>query len=231
MKRMIIVSLILMGCTTRPENQILNENQTPLPQIYKFVGERTFLIIASSSKEEGPGSIPYGFGNAFLVDANLLITARHIIYNERLANPTINIRTHAGNVVQAKVVKTDEESDLALLAAPVAGKILALRNLTQTDTQAYIVGLHLMNLYNMLQAASFVHESRVIISTDDASPRILLTGAISPGMSGSPLLDENANVVGILTSAIPNTPFIFAIKSDRIKNLVDGYRGGKSVKN
>lgn len=141
-------------------------------------------------------------GTGFVIaEGGHIMTCAHVVEG---AN-NITLRTLDGAEHEAKVVLKDEESDWCLLNAPlVSGKPIPL-------TQSENIGVG-MTLYNMAYPLSGILEniSPVAGSGNLASiqgmggnpKHMQITVPINPGSSGSPVLDEYGNWVGLASHGL-----------------------------
>ena len=125
--------------------------------------------------------------------------------------------------VDARILATDEEHDLALLQAmvdpPVPVAPLASGALLKMGDPVFALGSPAGPVLEMSL-------SRGIVSSD--KPRqfgdvalIQHDAAINPGNSGGPLLDQKGNVVGVNTLKIKETQGLnFAIPVDQVKDFL-----------
>jgi S1-C subfamily serine protease len=126
--------------------------------------------------------------------------------------------------VDARIVYTDEEHDLALLQAmidpPVAVAPLAKRSLLKMGDPVFALGSPAGPVLEMSL-------SRGIVSSD--KPRrfgditlIQHDAAINPGNSGGPLLDQEGRVVGVNTLKIRETQGLnFAIPVEQVEIFLE----------
>jgi len=125
--------------------------------------------------------------------------------------------------IDARILATDEEHDLALLQAmidpPVPVAPLAAGALLKMGDPVFALGSPAGPVLEMSL-------SRGIVSSD--KPRqfgdvalIQHDAAINPGNSGGPLLDQKGNVVGVNTLKIKETQGLnFAIPVDQVKDFL-----------
>jgi S1-C subfamily serine protease len=131
---------------------------------------------------------PTGTGSGVFVSASgLLLTNEHVV--EQF--PVVQIKTSTGSRVLARVVRVDEESDLAVLRVariPDAATCLAI------DTQPVRRGQTVYALGSPLQIEQVFTQG---IVSADSPEAILHTASIAPGNSGGPLMNDQGQIVGI----------------------------------
>lgn len=174
-----------------------------------------------------------GSGTAWCVaDKGLFLTNLHVV-SEVFADHSATLVLQSGSrnerTVEARIVNSDRENDLALLYAPVKG--LTPLPLGAADT-----------LFETMDVTVFGYPFGRYLSFDEgASPSISVVsgrvaalrrvggklkavqidGAINPGQSGGPVVDEEGNVVAIVVAAIPGSNVGFAIPVDTVHEFLD----------
>lgn len=131
---------------------------------------------------------PTGTGSGvFVSSSGLLLTNEHVV--EQF--PVVRIKTSTGSRVLARVVRVDEESDLAVLRVarmPDAATCLAIGwESVQRGQTVYALG-------SPLQIEQVFTQGIVSAYSPEA---ILHTAAIAPGNSGGPLMNDQGHIVGI----------------------------------
>jgi serine protease Do len=119
-----------------------------------------------------------------------LITNHHVIDTCMGMGDEITVALPYKDPVKAVIVKWDEDNDLAILAT---GLKLPVLNLSEYDTYP---GYWVMALGSADGYEGSVSFGNVINSN---SAEILVTNNISGGSSGGPLVDNEGNVVGVIT--------------------------------
>lgn len=197
----LIASFLLAGCSAIPSH--------PDPLDTDYVPE----VSASPSIDRGALS-PYGFseaqrmtvrvrnigcnglstGTGFAIDAHTLVTNRHVVENSR----DIEVTTYDGRTITVTaavvttladlaVVTTEEAMDVysALAAAdPVEGDAVTVVGYPRGRQLTTVSGIVLGTTQDPLASSS--------------SPVFATTAPVEPGSSGSPVLNENGEVVGVV---------------------------------
>ena len=144
-------------------------------------------------------NLPYGkdydvsIGTGFFVDNHTIITNGHVVDNCL----SITIRNANYPPQKAVVSAIDHDLDLALLKTSYdkGAKILLWPespSLPQIDDTAYI------NLFSSTLDENHLLKPVNITKIDDVS--FYFSGNMEPGNSGSPLFNQNMDIVGILTA-------------------------------
>ncbi len=158
-------------------------------------------------------------GSGFFIGPDRVVTNRHVIENAYKAE----IHSFNGAVYPVKgVIAIDAEGDLALLKVDApAGQVRPL-SLDRTSPQE---GESVVVIGNPLGLEGSV--SNGIVSAVRDIPTfgriIQITAPISPGSSGSPVVNMLGQVIGVATLQVTGGQSVnFAIPSERISQLQDG---------
>src|SRR6266851_2868119 len=155
-------------------------------------------------------------GSGFFIDSDRVVTNRHVIENAYRAE----VHSFNGYVYPVKgVVAVDAEGDLAVLRieAP-AGQVRSL-SLDRTSPQE---GESIVVIGNPFGLEGSVTNGIVSAVRDIPTfGRIIqITAPISPGSSGSPVVNMHGQVIGVATLQITGGQSVnFAIPSERIAQL------------
>jgi tetratricopeptide (TPR) repeat protein len=155
-------------------------------------------------------------GSGFFIDVDRVVTNRHVIDNAFRAE----VHSYAGNIYQVKgVIAVDAEGDLALLrieAPPNQVRPLLLDKTSPQEGESVVV------IGNPLGLEGSVTNGIVSAVRDIPTfGRIIqITAPISPGSSGSPVVNMQGQVIGVATLQITGGQSVnFAIPSERISQL------------
>lgn len=161
-----------------------------------------------------------GLGSGFFIDRTRVVTNYHVIDGAS----AVRIKLNDSTKLHAKhIVAQDSALDLAILEidVPTTWSMTPLPLLTQDPEQGqrvYVVG----NPLGLEQSVSDGIVSSVRIVKDQGK-QIQFTAAISPGNSGSPLLDANGKVYGVARTIVQGGQNLnFAIPSEQIRTLKIG---------
>jgi len=158
-------------------------------------------------------------GSGFFIDSDRVVTNRHVIENAYRAE----VHSYNGNVYPVKgVVAVDAEGDLALLrvdAPPNQVRPLLLDRTSPQEGESVVVignpfGLEGSVTNGIVSAVRDIPTFGRIIQ---------ITAPISPGSSGSPVVNMKGQVIGLATLQITGGQSVnFAIPSERISQLQSG---------
>jgi S1-C subfamily serine protease len=171
---------------------------------------------ASKSTPELDGS-GTGF---FITPDGYLVTNEHVVHNAALIRVL-----HDGKVVDAKLVKTDPNNDLALLKTElkVAALPIGSSKSLKLGDPVLTVGFPLPHLQGQEPKLTRGDISGLSGFRDDPSAFQIST-PIQPGNSGGPLVDRRGNVVGVIVSKLARLDaqnVNYAVKSIYLKALLE----------
>lgn len=160
--------------------------------------EKTFAEFGSSIyqvriiniKSQNLNSSGSGF---YVAEGQLFATNYHVVSSVVLEPEEYKaVVEMEGNKVELDVVAIDVVNDLALLRIPVSGTALKLRDsIPAKGEKMFSIG----NPHNI--GMTIVEGNYNGLADDYVFDRIHFSGALNPGMSGGPTLDDRGRVVGI----------------------------------
>jgi len=155
-------------------------------------------------------------GSGFFIDYNKVITNRHVI--EKSASAEIHLLNGKKFDVKA-ILAIDAEGDLALLKVDVPQSMVFPLPIDRSTPQEGESVLVIGNPFGLEGSVS-----NGIVSAVREIPGygkiIQITAAISPGSSGSPVVNMRGQVIGVATlQAVEGQNINFAVPSERILQL------------
>lgn len=209
-------------------------------QIYDQSAPSVAFITAQSSGGGAAGQVPGGGSGGTATGSGFVISSDgYIVTNAHVINgaDTVLVKLGANGKTQtAKVVGTDESTDIALLKVDGSGlKPLSLANSSdvQVGDPTYAIGspygLDLTLTTGVVSALNRSIESpngyaiNGVLQTD---------AALNPGNSGGPLIDAHGRVVGVNSQIATgsssqsggNVGVGFAVPSDTVARIVEQLR-------
>jgi tetratricopeptide (TPR) repeat protein len=155
-------------------------------------------------------------GSGFFIDKDRIVTNRHVIDGAYRAEVHLN----SGNTFPVKaVVAVDAEADVALLKVDAPATQVRSLSLDRTSPQE---GESVVVIGNPFGLEGSVTNGIVSAVRDiPGFGRIIqITAPISPGSSGSPVVNMHGQVIGVATLQITGGQSVnFAIPSERIAQL------------
>jgi hypothetical protein len=187
--------------------------QERLPEIVKKVQPST-VVILTYNKE---GKI-LGQGSGFFISKNHVITSRHVLLDASRAEVKI-VGKRAYHVKE--VLAEDKEGDIILISVDIPFKIRPL----SISTSVPEVGEQVIVIGGPLGLEKTVSDG--IVSAVREIPEfgkiIQITAPISPGSSGSPVVNMKGEVIGVASFQIVKGQNLnFAIPAERVAKLTAG---------
>src|SRR6266566_88578 len=190
------------------------QSQDLLPELVRRIKPSAVAIETFDSRGE-----KLSRGSGFFIDSDRVVTNRHVIDNAYRAE----VHSYNGNVYPVKgVIALDAEGDLALLKIdlpPNQARPLSLEKTSPQEGEGVVVignpfGLEGSVTNGIVSAVRDIPTFGRIIQ---------ITAPISPGSSGSPVVNMQGQVIGIATLQITGGQSVnFAIPSERISQLQSG---------
>jgi tetratricopeptide (TPR) repeat protein len=203
------LSLLLVACVVPCASQ-----QDLLPELVRRIKPSAVAIETFDSHGE-----KLSRGSGFFIDVDRVVTNRHVIDNAFRAE----IHSYNGSIYQVKgVIAIDAEGDLALLRVDAPANQVRPLLLDKTSPQE---GESVVVIGNPLGLEGSVTNGIVSAVRDIPTfGRIIqITAPISPGSSGSPVVNMQGQVIGVATLQITGGQSVnFAIPSERISQLQSG---------
>jgi len=216
------------------ENTIVSLYEQAIPSLVKIE------VIEEQAGTIGPFNIgPFqqkGQGSGFIIDEQgHILTNNHVVEGASSVKITIN----NGDVIDAEVVGTDRENDLALLKVDT-GALDGIAPLTLGNSDNIKPGQMAIAL-----GSPFGLDGSITVGVVSGTGRSL-TGetqhlitniiqtdaAINPGNSGGPLLNSTGEVIGINTAIeASGTGIGFAIPINTVKSLLPALLEGGEISN
>lgn len=138
-------------------------------------------------------------GTGFFIHKNgFLLTNSHIISNHKNVYAYIN-----NNKYQAKLIAEDIVNDIALLKIDYSAKPIPLQfiNNSKIGTEITVIGYPMIGIQGNEIKATFGQINSVSGFSGDLR-MFQISAPIQPGNSGSPLINEYGEVIGIVTSTL-----------------------------
>ncbi len=182
-----------------------------LPELVKRIKPSAVAIETFDSKDN-----TLARGSGFFIAANRVITNRHVI--EKASRVEIHLLNGKKYTVRG-VVAVDGEGDLALLQVEVPRELAVplpfLRTVPQEGESIVVIG----NPYGLEGSVS----NGIVSAVREISGYgkiIQITASISPGSSGSPVVNMAGQVIGVATlQAAEGQNLNFAVPAERISQL------------
>lgn len=193
---------------------INTQSQDLLPDLVRRIKPSAVAIETFDSRGE-----KLSRGSGFFIAADRVVTNRHVIDNAFRAE----VHSYNGSVYPVRgVIAVDAEGDLALLRVEAPANQVRPLLLDKTSPQE---GESVVVIGNPFGLEGSVTNGIVSAVRDIPTfGRIIqITAPISPGSSGSPVVNMQGQVIGVATLQITGGQSVnFAIPSERISQLQSG---------
>ncbi len=191
-----IVAGLLASGNGHAQNERLPPKPPPLGAREEMAPDR----IAPNRAAPRPGEQPGSSGTGFVVANRLVMTNNHVI-NEC---SRVMVRNAAGQRLPARLGPVDRRRDLALLSIEGdAGPPLPFRE-NPPIRRGELVITYGFPLSGLLSSGPTLTTGDVsaLAGLRDNPANLQITAPVNPGNSGGPLLDTQANVVGVVVSKL-----------------------------
>src|SRR5712671_2074448 len=189
-------------------------SQDQLPELVRRIKPSAVAIETFDARGE-----KLSRGSGFFIDVDRVVTNRHVIEGAYRAEVHLN----SGHSFQVKnVIAVDAEGDVALLKVDAPLNLVHPLSLDRTSPQE---GESVVVIGNPFGLEGSVTNGIVSAVRDiPGFGRIIqITAPISPGSSGSPVVNMHGQVIGVATLQITGGQSVnFAIPSERISQLQNG---------
>ena len=165
-------------------------------------------------------------------DSGVFVTNFHVVDevdDDEQITLVLNASQDSERKVKAKVIRTDEENDLALMRVESPGPFQALKmgeeselfETMQTVVFGFPFGKGLSVDEDSFPAISInVGRITALRRSDNETKLIQLDAAINPGNSGGAVTDEQGRVIGVVSFGLLTTGVNFAIPVNKLKQLM-----------
>ncbi len=210
--------------------RVVRTNASPFandPIFRRFFGDHAPLGIPQDR-------ILNSLGSGVIVDADgLIVTNHHVIQEGQEVTVVLADRRE----FEARVLRSDERTDLAVLKIEVSGERLPVLEIGDSDTlQVGDLVLAIGNPFGVGQTVTSGIVSglaRTAVGISDFQSFIQTDAAINPGNSGGALVDLDGRLVGINTAIFSRSGgsigIGFAIPTSMVRTVLDGARGGGPI--
>lgn len=181
----------------------------------------------SSQKQNSKTSNPSASwtGTGFALNSGYIVTNYHVVENSN----TINVLGVNGDFLksyEAKIVGSDKSNDLALLKLVDSSVSFSVpyklsSSIADVGEGVFVLGYPLTAAMGEdVKLTNGIISSRTGFEGNTALYQI--SAPVQPGNSGSPLFDDNGNLIGIVNAHLDHAENVsYAIKSSYLKILVE----------
>ena len=210
--------------------RIVQSNDSPFasdPFFRRFFGENSPFSVPQQR-------IQNSLGSGVIVDADGLIVTNHHVIRE---GQEITVVLADRREFEAKIIRSDERTDLAVLKIDPQGEKLPVLPLGDSDElQVGDLVLAIGNPFGVGQTVTMGIVSglaRTAVGISDFRSFIQTDAAINPGNSGGPLVDLGGKLVGINTAIFSRSGgsigIGFAIPTSMVRTVLEGAKTGGPI--
>lgn len=188
MKRLLAIAALALASPSLGQDRVTSQTAAQLERAWK--NARPSVVLILTTDEAG---LPMAMGSGFYVERTTIVTNHRVV--EGAANFHIKPLDGSKTFQASRVTKRSEGLDLALLEVTRPGPPLELADVEEEKvwlgTQVVVLGST-----NGLEPRT----SRGIVSSVPDFPSfqpLALTAAVSPGLSGGPVLLPSGKVLGV----------------------------------
>jgi serine protease Do len=176
--------------------QIIHNATTPLEDPFRgfFDGQDPF---APFTRQMPRDLKQKSLGSGFFVDpSGYILTNNHVVEHAS----SIKVKLDDGRVMDAKVVGTDPQTDIAVVKVDGSGfPMLQLGNSDQVKVGDWVLAFGSPFGLQKTMTAGIISAKGRVIGAGPYDNFLQTDAAINPGNSGGPLVDLNGQVIGINT--------------------------------
>jgi len=217
-----------------PENFFGEMFRNAPPGFEKFFEQFERFHDGQQQQQQRPQRKQRSLGSGFIISEDgYIVTNYHVVTDADVIRINFQGSSTKSESVTAKLIGSDEETDLALLKVDVKEKLPFLKF---GDSDALQVGAWVLAIGN-----PFGLDHTVTAGILSAKGRNIHAGpfdnflqtdaSINPGNSGGPLINMDGNVVGINTAIIASGQGIgFAIPSSMASKIVEQIKEGRKIR-
>jgi serine protease Do len=206
----------------------LSSDELPFPPGSPF--ERFFKRFGMPNNGQGGHEVITGQGSGFFITADgYAVTNNHVVQNAE----NVQVTTDDGKTFSAKVIGTDQRTDLALIK--VDGNDFPYVKLADHTPRVGDWVLAVGNPFGLggTVTAGIVSARGRDIGAGPYDDFIQIDAPVNKGNSGGPTFDVDGNVIGVNTAIFSpsggSVGIAFAIPSDTVKSVVTQLREKGSV--
>ena len=193
-------SVVNISTVASQEDETASAEDTPFDEFFKkFFGDREDAPPA----EDAPAPQPQSLGSGFVLWADgYVLTNRHVVRDAR----EVIVKLSDRRQFSAKVVGTDERSDLALLKIDATGlPAVKVGEVAKLRAGEWVLAIGSPFGFEYSVTAGIVSAKNRVLPNENYVPFLQTDVAINPGNSGGPLFNVKGEVVGVNSQIFSQT--------------------------
>ena len=204
--KQVIPTVVKIKTTTHPQSSQKENDRAPRANPFQGTPFEDFFDEAPPGFRSGPGpdaSEREGLGSGVIIDSKgIILTNNHVVEGA----DEVLVEMSDGRQFHATDVKTDEQSDLAVLRIKADGELPAA---VLGDSEKMEIGDWVLAVGNpfdldLTVSAGIISGKSRILPSGRRAEFLQTDAAINPGNSGGPLVNLDGEVVGINTAIASN---------------------------
>lgn len=217
-------AVVNISTTTKKENKRKTAKLPPgleIPEGTPF--DELFKHFFDGQNQNPEPYKAHSLGSGFVLSSDGYILTNHHVIKDA---DEIIVRFSDRNELEAKVLGSDERSDIALLKVDATGlKAVKLGDSTHSKVGEWVLAIGSPFGFDHSATAGIISALGRSLPSDSYVPFIQTDVAINPGNSGGPLFNLEGEVIGINSQIYSRTGGFmgvsFAIPMDVVMNVVD----------
>jgi serine protease Do len=193
-------SVVNISTVSGPEDELVAREDTPFNEFFrKFFGDRE----EEPGLEDAPLPQAQSLGSGFVLWADgYVLTNRHVVRDAQ----EVIVKLSDRRQFNAKVVGTDERSDLALLKIDATGlPAVKLGDAKKLRVGEWVLAIGSPFGFDYSVTAGIVSAKGRALPNENYVPFLQTDVAINPGNSGGPLFNVKGEVVGVNSQIFSQT--------------------------
>ncbi len=172
-------------------------------------------------------------GSGFIISTDgYIVTNNHVVEGADKVSINLQGKTGKSESLEAKIIGTDAETDLALLKVETKEKLPTLKfgNSSNLEVGEWVLAIGNPFGLGHTVTAGIVSAKGRDIHSGPFDNFIQTDASINPGNSGGPLINMEGEVIGINTAIIASGQGIgFAIPSSQAEEIIEALKSGEKV--
>ncbi len=192
-------SVVNISTVGAPGEEVAARRDSPFDEFFRrFFGDRE-----EPAPEDAPGPQPQSLGSGFILWADgYILTNRHVVRDAQ----EVIVKLSDRRQMNARLIGTDERSDLALLKIEATGlPAVKLGDARKLRVGEWVLAIGSPFGFDYSVTAGIVSAKGRALPNENYVPFVQTDVAINPGNSGGPLFNVRGEVVGVNSQIFSQT--------------------------